>query len=200
MGQTKKQKNLYMKRFYRANRERILAYQEGYYKNNRKECLLRAKKYREAHREKALLYAHQYYKDHPEKFIIKDPTAKRAWRRERQKQRKLQDHIYRLRTNISTSIAKRVARYSKNKVGESKIARLPYTIRDLAQRLEGLFLPGMSWDNYGKWHVDHIIPHSSFDYKSIYDASFQRCWALKNLQPMWAPDNIKKGAKLIICP
>ena len=51
----------------------------------------------------------------------------------------------------------------------------------------------MTWDNYGKWHVDHIIPKSKFKFKSIDDAGLKECWKLENLQPLWAEDNLSEG-------
>ena len=51
----------------------------------------------------------------------------------------------------------------------------------------------MSWDNYGDWHVDHIRPCASFD---LTNEDEQRiCFHYKNLQPLWGPDNLEKGAK-----
>jgi hypothetical protein len=55
----------------------------------------------------------------------------------------------------------------------------------------------MNWSNYGKWHIDHKIPDSSFVYKTTKDKGFQDSWALSNLQPMWAIDNMRKGRKLL---
>lgn len=73
-----------------------------------------------------------------------------------------------------------------------------YTLGDLLRHLERKFLPGMSFDNYGRngWEVDHIIPRSAFNYNSAEDIDFKRCWALENLQPIWRKDNQRKGAKL----
>ena len=66
--------------------------------------------------------------------------------------------------------------------------------------LEQRFEPWMNWDNYGvvtskrdTWNIDHIVPDSAFVYTSVYDIEFQKCWALDNLQPLKAIDNIKKG-------
>ena len=58
------------------------------------------------------------------------------------------------------------------------------------------FAEGMTWDNYGKWHVDHIIPKSFFKFGDTKDGGFQQCWALSNLQPLWASENCSKGAKI----
>ena len=56
----------------------------------------------------------------------------------------------------------------------------------------------MTWGNYGKWHVDHIIPQAFFKYTSTDDVEFKYCWSLNNLQPLWAKDNIKKKDKILI--
>ena len=104
----------------------------------------------------------------------------------------------RLRQNFSSLIYIRLKNHSRGSYRRagSKFKHLPYTTYDLIRRLESLFLPDMSWDNYGKWHVDHIIPDAAFVYTSVDDPEFQRCWALDNLQPLWASDNYKKSSKV----
>ena len=54
----------------------------------------------------------------------------------------------------------------------------------------------MIWGNYGDWHIDHKIPISAFNFTKPEHEDFKRCWALSNLQPLWAKDNISKNAKL----
>lgn len=71
-----------------------------------------------------------------------------------------------------------------------------YTLADLMAHLESRFWPGMSWKNVGDWHIDHKRPRSLFTYKSPNDREFKACWALSNLQPLWAVDNMSKGARL----
>ena len=66
--------------------------------------------------------------------------------------------------------------------------------KDLKKHLENQFVNGMSWDNYGEWHIDHIIPCASFD---LSDPNQQRiCFNFRNLQPLWAKDNLSKGSKI----
>jgi len=74
---------------------------------------------------------------------------------------------------------------------------LGYTITELKRHLEKQFLSGMSWDNYGYygWHIDHIKPIAAFNYTSIHDSEFKECWALDNLRPLWAKDNISKQGR-----
>jgi hypothetical protein len=55
----------------------------------------------------------------------------------------------------------------------------------------------MTWDNYGEWHVDHKIPMNSFQFESTDDIGFKECWKLSNLQPLWGPENLSKGTKLL---
>ena len=63
----------------------------------------------------------------------------------------------------------------------------------LKSYIEKQFTDGMSWDNYGEWHIDHKTPKSWFEYSSYEDDNFRKCWALENLKPMLAKDNISKG-------
>lgn len=67
-----------------------------------------------------------------------------------------------------------------------------YTTEQLVKHLESKFEDGMSWENYGEWHVDHIIPKSWFHYESPEDWQFRVCWSRYNLQPMWASENLSK--------
>ena len=59
--------------------------------------------------------------------------------------------------------------------------------------LERQFLRGMTWDNYGEWHIDHIVPVTAFDLTN--DEDLIACFALTNLRPLWAKDNRKKLAQ-----
>jgi hypothetical protein len=77
----------------------------------------------------------------------------------------------------------------------SAIKDLGCSIPELKQYFEALFQPGMAWDNYGEWHIDHIKPLSSFDLTDMYQLR-QACH-YANLQPLWAIDNLKKGSKVV---
>jgi len=68
----------------------------------------------------------------------------------------------------------------------------------LKSHLEYQFLINMSWDNYGKWHVDHIVPVAyfikNFDFSKA--ETQQIAYNYSNLQPIWANENTSKGAKI----
>lgn len=81
------------------------------------------------------------------------------------------------------------------KSGQSWQALLGYTVESLKSHLERQFTKGMTWANYGEWHIDHIRPVSSFNFSTPRDPEFHECWALSNLQPLWAIDNIRKADK-----
>lgn len=98
----------------------------------------------------------------------------------------------RLHESISTYI--RIC-LRKNKSGATWESLVGYTLNDLVAHLTGLFENGMSMENYGEWHIDHIRPIASFTISSSEDDDFRKCWALSNLQPLWASDNMRKGSK-----
>lgn len=86
----------------------------------------------------------------------------------------------------------------KTKGGRRTFALLGYAVEQLVAHLESRFAPGMSWENYGRngWHIDHIRPLSSFTYSTPDCPDFKEAWALSNLQPLWAIDNLRKHAKM----
>ena len=83
------------------------------------------------------------------------------------------------------------------RTGDTKTTKteiiLGYTKLMLMVYIESKFLPGMSWSNYGKWHIDHIKPVSAFVKEGATDPKI--ICALENLQPLWAKDNTRKGNK-----
>jgi hypothetical protein len=85
-----------------------------------------------------------------------------------------------------------------NKIGRKWEKLVGYSVKELATHLEKLFVGNMSWNQFsrGKIHIDHIRPLSTFQYDDVSDNAFKECWALSNLQPLWALDNIKKRDKL----
>ncbi len=118
-------------------------------------------------------------------------------RREWETNRYKTDPKFRLDSCMKTSIYDALKNNGINKNYRNTFNDiLPYSSDDLVLHLESLFLNGMTKDNYGyEWHVDHLIPKSSFSYSSTDDPEFHKCWQLSNLQPMWAKDNLSKGDK-----
>ena len=84
------------------------------------------------------------------------------------------------------------------KAGNHWESLVGWNVKALIKHLQEQFKDGMSWNNYGEWHIDHIIPQSAFHYESPDDIDFKRCWALSNLQPLWGVDNVLKSNKILI--
>jgi hypothetical protein len=113
---------------------------------------------------------------------------------------RFQNPVVKLQHNVSTSVRDGIRERNGKKSGKT-FQYLSYTTKELKDHLESLFEPWMNWDNYGgrndseemTWHIDHIIPHSKFQYKSLDDPLFKECWALSNLRPLEKIKNITKN-------
>lgn len=70
---------------------------------------------------------------------------------------------------------------------------LDFTMDELRIHLENQFDEWMNWDNHGLWHIDHIRPVASFEFTSMEDEDFKKCWALENLQPLKDTENMRKN-------
>lgn len=88
----------------------------------------------------------------------------------------------------------RLAIKNNQKVG-SAVRDLGCTIEELKKYLESKFKPGMTWDNWSRsgWHIDHVKPLSSFDLNDI--EQYRAATHYTNLCPLWAHENLIKGAK-----
>ncbi len=139
-----------------------------------------------------------------EKNRVRQATNVRSWGERNIEARRAHRRKWAAKHRQSMSIADRIHDNIRSKVwaqlkGQKRGRRvfeiLGYQIEDLMMHLERQFASGMSWDNYGKWHIDHIKPRSSFLIQSLDDANLRACWSLSNLQPLWALDNYNKGTK-----
>jgi hypothetical protein len=81
-----------------------------------------------------------------------------------------------------------------NQKAGSAVKDLGCSIKELKVHLESKFLPGMTWDNYGEWEIDHIVPLSGFNLTDRKE--FLLACHYTNLQPMWWQDNLKKSDNL----
>lgn len=102
---------------------------------------------------------------------------------------------YRLHQSFSARVNQSLQHGKNGRPWEKLVG---YTLAELKAHLEKRFQQGMLWNNYGKfgWHIDHIVPVAVFDFSSFDDEQFKRCWALSNLQPLWAKDNWEKNSKV----
>ena len=104
------------------------------------------------------------------------------------------DLSFRITRNLRCRLRKAI---KKNYKYGSTLELLGCSIEFLKQYLESKFQPGMTWENYGDWHIDHIKPCVSYN---LADPEQQKiCFHYTNLQPLWAKDNLSKGCKQEAC-
>lgn len=116
----------------------------------------------------------------------------RPWRQAYEKQRRNDDVDFKLCRNLRKRLHHAIRGTTKSSRTEDLLG-CSFTF--LRFWLESKFLPNMSWENYGDWHVDHIRPLASFD---LTDPKQQAlAFHFLNLQPLWAKDNLSKGAKIL---
>jgi hypothetical protein len=100
--------------------------------------------------------------------------------------------LFKLRCNISSRIQQSLKRngYTKN----SKTNQiLGCSFEEFKQYLQIQFIKGMTWENFGEWHLDHIYPVSL----AKDEEELIRLNHYTNFQPLWAKDNLQKGNKII---
>lgn len=128
-------------------------------------------------------------KESEKKYIAKNPDKIREkWKRQGKNiNRRVRDSL-----NHRISEALQTQNLTKN----NKTFNYVGCSRDeLKKWFEYNFENGMSWDNYGEWHIDHVMPCSLFDLSREDDKL--NCFSWKNLRPCWAYENITKGNKII---
>lgn len=153
-----------------------------FYLKNKESELLRFKLYRENNPEKRKKTIEKYYESN--KTVINKKQVIRN------KKKYKTNPLYRLIHNLRI----RTKEYLKQHRSSSKtfdvIGCSPQFLRE---HLERQFKDGMSWDNYGSWHIDHITPLSSANCTE----DINKLCHYTNLQPLWAYENLSKGNKII---
>jgi hypothetical protein len=117
--------------------------------------------------------------------------ANRPWWREYKSSRYRNDLNYRIQCHLERRMHK--ALRGLIKVGRTK-ELLGCEIDSFKLYICTKFEEGMTWHNYGLWHIDHVVPCALFD---LTKPDHQRaCFHFSNLQPLWAIDNIRKGKSI----
>ena len=99
---------------------------------------------------------------------------------------------YRARSIIHRNLLTALKRQSANK-SDKTIKLLGLNFEAFKDYFEKLFRKGMNWENHGDWHIDHKVPCSKFDLTNPEQQKI--CFNYKNLQPLWAIENLKKSDK-----
>jgi len=199
-------KKCYKKQWYENNRDKEATKMVAYYRNNTDKLKTYAKEYFKENKQilldKTKEYKKDYYSNNKDKIKANIEVNKEEIRIKKQKYyQNNKDKINRshklyLDSNISAKIAARIRTRIWIAV-KNKSCSLPEylgcSLDDLVLHLESKFTDNMSWDNYGKWHIDHIKPLILFDLTDI--EQLKQACHYSNLQPLWGKDNVSKGAR-----
>ena len=174
--------------------------QKKYNKNNKEKIKIYKKNYDNKNKEKIKLQKAQYYIENKEKInnriseYINKPETKikrRCQRLKYEKDKRKNDIQYNIGQNLRGRLRRSLNGDCKS---GSAVKDLGCSIPELKLHLESKFANGMSWNNYGEWHIDHIKPLSKFDLTDRQQL-LEACH-YTNLQPLWAKDNIRKGNRI----
>jgi hypothetical protein len=170
-----------------------------YRKNNSEKIKTASKKCREKYKDKNKQYRDEWYAKNPDynkKYYEKNKTQMLEQHTKYWNNRYQNDPEFRIKHNFR----RRLLKFLEGNV----TARMEYyvgcTLAELKLHIESLWLEGMTWENHSftGWHIDHIVPVSSFDYnEGKLEESLKKCWHYSNLQPLWAKDNLAKSNKLL---
>ena len=115
---------------------------------------------------------------------------------QKKKEKLKNDSVFKLKHLLSHRIRRAI--YDQRGLKSAKtLVLLGCSILEAREHIENQFKEGMNWENHGNhgWHIDHIKPCSSFDLTKAEEQN--ECFNYKNLQPLWAYENLKKGNKYV---
>ena len=153
------------------------------------------KKWRKENSEKRRASSKKYYQENKEKV--------NEYRRKHWLEKYYTDPCYKLRQNVKGSINQAL---KGGKGGQSFLPYVDWTIQELKEHLENQFEDWMTWENHGVWHptenrwqIDHVMPQSVLleGVETMDHPKFRECWALENLRPLEARENLSKGNKIL---
>ena len=167
--------------------------------NNREYHLLRCQKWRDENKEENRQKNRDRYNANKEKY----QASHREWMKanrdkinsyRRKKRRESLQH--RISENLRAGFKQALAAQLKSSfTSNASFVYLGCSFKELKTQLEDGFQEGMSWDNYGDWHIDHIKPLCMHDL-SVKSEQAAACHHT-NLQPLWADQNSSKGGRWI---
>lgn len=195
---------------YRINKRNEINEKRRVYYKTEKAIQLR-KAYRDANRDKInktkvrLYHLNPYkHRERNRKYYAENREVRKIKCKSYRENNKVSiNHYYVMRRKIDLTF--KINAYMRNMLGRllvrsysdkdnTTVSMLGYNSTELIEHIQSLFKDGMSWDNYGEWHIDHIVPVKWWIDNDITDPSIVN--ALINLQPLWAKDNLSKGAKI----
>ena len=158
-----------------------------------KECESnRHKEHYKKNRDKLLAQVNAYRKE--EKNQLKIKANKLKWytnNKEKLTRYKRDKYHNDLQYKLASLLRRRINQaLHKSKKSKSTLKLLGCSLDDFKKHIESLWQEGMSWDNYGEWHIDHKIPCATFDLTQ--EENQVKCFHYSNLRPLWRTDNLSR--------
>ena len=175
-----KDRKQYHREYREKNQEKLAAYRREWREKNKEKKAEYDKEWSKVNKEKKAEYARKYSREN------RDKIAKRK------RERRREEPAFRLEGNLRTRLGIAIRDGHGRKCG-STLELTGCTWAELRSHLESQFTDGMTWDNYGEWHVDHIKPCTRFNL--LLDTEQRDCFHYSNLQPLWASENLSKSDK-----
>ena len=110
------------------------------------------------------------------------------------KRRMAEDPLYKFRKQIRGALGKSFKRACQGSFTKTSgtLEMLGCSYEHFISHITSQFTEGMTLENYGQWHLDHIIPLATAS--TLGD--ILRLNHYTNFQPLWAKDNLSKGCKI----
>lgn len=177
---------------YQANKDRLIEASKAFYQKNVEAQRASGLERHYRNREKRLEQMRAYREANLEEINARRRPQGRASFRERYGVDLEFTLKHRLRALMWVTL-------TKGREGLRMREVLGYGTDELKAHLERQFVKGMTWGRFlaGEIHVDHIVPVAHFKIECVGSPAFKACWALSNLRPMWAKENLSKGAKVL---
>ena len=169
-----------LKKWRDENQEKIQKWNKAWFVKNKEYRKIYDNNRRKINAVKIAKQSKKYKQEHKEQI-------KKANRKYFKRRREI-DINFKITGNLRTRLNKAITRESKF---TSVTKLIGCSIKELKNYLEARFVKNMTFDNYGKWHIDHIKPCSSFDLSK--NKEQKKCFHYSNLQPLWELDNLIKS-------
>lgn len=177
----------------RRNAAAISQYKREYRALHKHDISAKDRLYRQRNREHIKQQRREYKRRNAAQIAAKMQQYRKSHRPQinaRKRYRLKTDTKFRLAHSLRRRISNAMSGFSKS---APTLKLLGCSLDALRAHLEQQFVDGMSWENRSEWHIDHIRPVASFD---LQDPAQQRaCFHYSNMQPLWARDNLQKGAR-----
>jgi len=189
--QNKDIKKQYNKLYRKANREKLIQNSKEYYQNHKKEICNQKKQYYINNETREKKRYKEYYSKNKERILKRNKDYYNT---------KIKNDLnFKLRCRIRCRV-----KYFLRKIDSHyRVTDIGCSMKVFMWFIEQQFYPNpetneqMTWNNYGYygWHLDHIIPLSSFDLTD--PEQYKKATHVTNYQPLWAKENYKKSNKLL---